>query len=52
LSSAGAEGRGLRTDRSVIHVNERITLRGFPEKAYRYALGSRSAIEWIIDRYW
>ena len=36
----------------MIHVNERITLRGFPEKAYRYALGSRSAIEWIIDRYW
>ena len=25
--------------------------RGIPEAAYRYMLGSRSAIEWIIDRY-
>jgi predicted helicase len=38
--------------RAVIHYNERITLRGIPEEAYRYTLGSRSAIEWIIDRYW
>lgn len=27
-------------------------MRGIPEEAYRYQLGSRSAIEWIIDRYW
>ena len=31
--------------------NSRITLSGIPEAAYRYMLGSRSAIEWIIDRY-
>jgi predicted helicase len=43
---------GLRADRSVIHYNERIILRGIPEDAYRYTLGNRSAIEWIIDRYW
>lgn len=43
---------GSRKDRSVIHYNERITLRGIPEGAYRYVLGNRSAIEWIIDRYW
>lgn len=43
---------GLRHDRSVIHYNDRITLRGIPDEAYRYTLGSRSAIEWIIDRYW
>jgi len=43
---------GHRVDRSVIHYNERITLRGIPEPAYRYTLGARSAIEWIIDRYW
>jgi predicted helicase len=43
---------GLRHDRSVIQYNDRITLRGVPEEAYRYTLGSRSAIEWIIDRYW
>jgi len=39
-------------DRSALHYNERITLSGIPEEAYRYQLGSRSAIEWIIDRYW
>ena len=43
---------GARNDRSVIHYNDRITLRGIPLEAYRYTLGSRSAIEWIIDRYW
>jgi predicted helicase len=25
---------------------------GIPEAAYRYQLGSRSAVEWIIDRYY
>lgn len=44
----GEQGR----DRSVLHYNDRITLSGIPEEAYRYQLGSRSAIEWIIDRYW
>ncbi|QSR31329.1 damage-inducible protein [Nocardioides sp. S5] len=39
-------------DRAVIHYNDRITLSGVPEDAYRYQLGSRSAVEWIIDRYW
>jgi predicted helicase len=43
---------GEKVDRSVIHYNDRITLSGIPEEAYRYQLGSRSAIEWIIDRYY
>lgn len=38
-------------DRSTIVYNDRITLSGIPKDAYRYMLGSRSAIEWIIDRY-
>ena len=42
----------LVTDRSTIKYNDRITVSGIPEDAYRYMLGSRSAIEWIIDRYW
>ena len=42
---------GLRDDRSTIVYNDRITLRGVPEEAYRYMLGSRSAIEWIMERY-
>ena len=29
----------------------RVTLSNIPEEAYRYQLGARSAIEWIIDRY-
>ena len=43
---------GERHDRSTIHYNDRITVSGIPEAAYRYQLGSRSAMEWIIDRYW
>ncbi|MFE5403738.1 DEAD/DEAH box helicase [Streptomyces sp. NPDC056580] len=38
-------------DRSRIIYNSRITLTNVPEEAYRYQLGARSAIEWIIDRY-
>ncbi|MEH0820471.1 MULTISPECIES: DEAD/DEAH box helicase [unclassified Micromonospora] len=45
------EGGKLVPDRSTIKYNSRITLSGVPEDAYRYMLGSRSAIEWIIDRY-
>lgn len=41
----------LVADRSRIVYNSRITLGGIPEEAYRYMLGSRSAVEWIIDRY-
>ena len=32
-------------------LNPQITVRGIPEEAYRYQLGSRSAIEWIIRQY-
>ncbi|GAB3668829.1 DEAD/DEAH box helicase [Nocardioides korecus] len=50
--AAEQKAGGQRVDRSVIHYNDRITLSGIPEDAYRYMLGSRSAIEWIIDRYY
>ena len=40
------------TDKSVIEYNPHITLGGIPEEAHRYVLGSRSAIEWLIDRYY
>ncbi|NAS26580.1 DEAD/DEAH box helicase family protein [Herbidospora sp. NEAU-GS84] len=39
------------SDRSTIIYNSRVTLTNIPEEAYRYQLGARSAIEWIIDRY-
>ena len=42
---------GKEKDRSRILYNSRITVAGIPEGAYRYTLGSRSAIEWIMDRY-
>jgi predicted helicase len=45
-------GSAREKDRTVIRYNDRITLSGIPEAAYRYQLGSRSAIEWIIDRYY
>ncbi|WP_262391811.1 type ISP restriction/modification enzyme [Nocardiopsis sp. CNR-923] len=40
-----------KDDRSKIVYNSRVTVSGIPERAYRYQLGARSAIEWIIDRY-
>ena len=51
-ATAERKATGERYDRTVIHYNDRITLRGIPDDAYRYMLGSRSAIEWIIDRYY
>lgn len=45
------ETNKLVSDRSSIVYNSKITLSGIPEGAHRYVLGSRSAIEWIIDRY-
>lgn len=42
---------GQQTDRTRIIYNSRLTLTNIPEEAYRYQLGARSAIEWIIDRY-
>ncbi len=38
-------------ERGSIVYNDRITVSGIPEDAFEYMLGSRSAIEWIIDRY-
>ena len=50
--TAEQKALGLKRDLTTIHYNNRITLSGIPEEAYRYTLGSRSAIEWIVDRYW
>ncbi|MER7916850.1 MULTISPECIES: DEAD/DEAH box helicase [unclassified Streptomyces] len=41
-----------QVDRTAIVYNPRVTLTNIPEEAYRYQIGARSAIEWIIDRYW
>jgi predicted helicase len=45
------ETNKLVADKSTVIYNDRITLSGIPDDAHRYMLGSRSAVEWIIDRY-
>lgn len=45
------ETKKLVADRSSIVYNSRITLSGIPEGAYRYMPGSRSGMEWIVDRF-
>lgn len=44
--------RGGETDKSTLIYNQHVTLTGIPEEAHEYQLGSRSALEWIIDRYY
>ena len=41
----------LSPDRTAVFVNESLTLRGIPPEAFEYRLGSRSALEWIVDQY-
>src|SRR6476620_1415913 len=40
-----------KTDRDAIIYNGKVTITGIPAKALDYMLGSRTALEWIIDRY-
>ena len=44
-------GRRPNLDKSRIIYNAGITLAGIPEVAHEYQLGSRSALDWLIDRY-
>jgi predicted helicase len=46
-----SETQKLVPDRTRVVYNSHIELSGIPAAAYRYMLGSRSAIEWIVDRY-
>jgi predicted helicase len=48
---AGRKASGAKADRTTVIYNQHITLHGIPNEAYRYQVGARSAIEWIIDRY-
>ncbi|MBV9084196.1 MAG: Eco57I restriction-modification methylase domain-containing protein [Acidobacteriaceae bacterium] len=41
----------LSKDRTSIQVNDSLTLAGIPAEAFDYRLGSKSAIEWIVDQY-
>jgi predicted helicase len=42
---------GRTADKSTVIYNSGITVSGIPAEAHEYMLGSRSAIDWIIDRY-
>jgi predicted helicase len=44
-------GTGPAKDRSTVLYNPRITMTGIPAEAHDYMLGSRSAIDWILERY-
>ncbi len=44
-------GRATNPNKSQIVCNAHITLSGIPEQAHEYRLGSRSALDWLIDRY-
>lgn len=41
----------LSADKQSLWVNESLTLAGIPPEAFEYRLGSRSALEWIVDQY-
>lgn len=40
-----------KLDKSRVIVNEHLTLTGIPDEAHDYMLGSRSALDWILERY-
>jgi predicted helicase len=41
----------LSADRQSLAVNESLTLAGIPPETFEYRLGSRSALDWVIDQY-
>jgi predicted helicase len=41
----------LSADKQSLRVNESLALGGIPAEAFEYRLGSRSALEWVIDQY-
>ena len=38
-------------EKGEIRIDSETTLRGVPESAWRYMLGNRSALEWVLDQY-
>jgi predicted helicase len=41
----------LDTGLGTVTVNDSLTLEGIPQDAFLYRLGTRSAIEWVVDQY-
>ncbi len=44
-------GKVAAWDKTTIRYNSYITLSGIPEEAQEYMLGSRSGLDWILERY-
>jgi predicted helicase len=44
-------GKPGNLDRTTIRVTKTLTITGIPEEAHEYRLGSRSALDWILERY-
>jgi predicted helicase len=49
--SQRVEKMKLSADKQSLRVNESLALGGIPAEAFEYRLGSRSALEWVIDQY-
>jgi predicted helicase len=41
----------LSKDKGSLKVNDSLTLAGIPSEVFKYRLGNRSALEWVIDQY-
>ena len=41
----------LSKDKTALKVNESLTLAEVPPEVFRYRLGNRSALEWVVDQY-
>jgi predicted helicase len=44
-------GKAGAWDKTTVKVTDSITVTRIPEEAHEYMLGSRSAIEWVLERY-
>lgn len=44
-------GKSTDKDRSTVLYNSHITVSGIPDEACEYMLGSRSGVEWAMERY-
>ncbi len=51
VASWRVEKMRLSADKSELVVNRALTLTGIPPEVFDYRLGSRSALEWVIDQY-
>lgn len=51
LLARHVEKMRLTPDKTALVVNKGLTLTGLPDACWRYRLGNRAALEWVIDQY-